>query len=229
MRKLPNIVFLGAPGSGKGSQAARIVEDFGYLHISTGDLFRRAVADDNPLGRLARELLSAGKLLPDSVATQLVAEALAFHPYRPFLLDGFPRTLPQAVALEDLLGLRRESIDIVIRFVVPRQVLLERISGRLVDPTTNRIYHETSNPPPPTVAATVRRRLDDTAQAASTRLDEYQQIEQLLVQYFEQRRVVRPINGAVTFAEATRQIASVIMDWQTCQLERVETHQTLAE
>ncbi|MBC7325463.1 MAG: adenylate kinase, partial [Moorella sp. (in: Bacteria)] len=142
------LVLLGPPGAGKGTQAAKISERLGIPHISTGDMFRQAIKEGTDLGRQAEKYLSSGGLVPDAVTIGLVQERLE----RPdccqgFLLDGFPRTVAQAEALDTWLAGRGTGLDAVINIAVPREELMERLTGRRVCRRCGATYHLQYNPP----------------------------------------------------------------------------------
>ena len=126
-----NLIFLGPPGAGKGTQAQRLARRFGIPQLSTGDVLRRAVAEGSPVGNKAKALMEAGKLVPDEVVNEIVDEALARpEAKRGFLLDGFPRTVAQATALDEMLARRGRKIDYVLNLDVPTEVLVDRL-GRI--------------------------------------------------------------------------------------------------
>ncbi len=144
--KAPLIILLGAPGSGKGTQAVQIVQKYGVVHISTGDMFRYNIKNQTPIGVKAKEYIDAGKLVPDEIVIDMLKDRLAQPDCaKGALLDGFPRTLAQAKALEALIGTK--YIPIVISLNVSDATVLERLTGRRSCPTCNAIYHITFTPP----------------------------------------------------------------------------------
>src|SRR5260370_19616719 len=149
---LVNLIFRGPTGAGKGTQAKRLVERFKIPQLSTGDILRAAVADGTPWGKKAKELMDAGKLVPDEIVNAIVEEALAsLTCAKGFLLDGFPRTVPQAQALDAMMQKRGRKIDYVILLQVPLEGLVERLSGREMCPVCRTSYGKDSPPSRPAI------------------------------------------------------------------------------
>jgi adenylate kinase len=168
---VPRVVISGAPASGKGTQCELIVKRFGLVHISTGDVLREHVKQGTPLGKQAQGAMSRGELVPDELIINMVKEKLATEECRTkgWLLDGFPRTQPQAQAM-----LAAGIIpDKFVLLDVPDDVLIDRVIGRRLDPETNAIYHVKYSPPPAEVAARCIQREDDTEEKARVRLAFY--------------------------------------------------------
>jgi len=165
------VVIAGAPASGKGTQCARIVKDFGVVHLPTGDLLRAAVKAETPLGLEAKDYMDSGKLVPDQLVIDLVAEKLKSPKCvaQGWLLDGFPRTAAQAEAL----AASGATVDCFVLLDVPDDALIDRVVGRRLDPETGAIYHATSDPPPAEVAARCIQRSDDTEEKARVRLEQF--------------------------------------------------------
>ena len=167
------LAFFGPPGAGKGTQAKRLAERYGLAHLSTGDLFRAAIRDQTPLGQRVSALLKAGELVPDEVTNGLVAEKLEALGHDDFVLDGFPRTVPQAEWLLDHLGERAATLA-VVSLQVPDDDVVGRLSRRRTDPETGAIYHLDFNPPPDGVPAErLVHRSDDQPEAIRHRLEVY--------------------------------------------------------
>jgi adenylate kinase len=191
------LIFVGPPGAGKGTQATKLAERFGIAHVSTGDLFRAAVREGTPLGKKADGYMKAGQLVPDDVTIAMLLERIA----KPdaaragFLLDGFPRTIGQAEALDHALAAAGSGIDAVVVLEVPDARIVERIVGRRSDPVTGRIYHLRYDPPPSDVASRVVQRGDDTEEACRTRLAAYHAQTAPLVPYYEKQGLVRKVDG----------------------------------
>ena len=213
-----NLIFLGPPGAGKGTQAQRLAQRFAIPQLSTGDILRRAVADRTPLGKQANALMDAGKLVPDEVVNGIVDEALARpEAERGFLLDGFPRTVAQATALDEMLARRGRKIDYVLNLDVPTDVLVDRLSGRLSCPKDGSVYHLRTNPPKrPGLCdrddTPLVQRPDDKPEAVRRRLAEYENKTALLTDYYKPRGVLRTIEGVGTPDEVEGRIVSALRD-----------------
>ena len=213
-----NLIFLGPPGAGKGTQAQRLVKRFGIPQLSTGDILRRAVAEGTPLGKKAKALMDAGQLVPDDVVNGIVEEALQKpEAQRGFLLDGYPRTVAQATALDEMLARRGRRIDYVISLDVPVETLVDRLSGRLSCPVDGSVYHLRTNPPKkPGVCdrdgTPLVQRPDDHPDAVRRRLAEYENKTALLTGYYKARGIVRNVDGVGTPDEVEGRIVSVLRD-----------------
>lgn len=195
------IVLLGAPGAGKGTQAAKLVEEFGIPHISTGDIFRKAVADGTPLGVEAKRYMDAGELVPDEVVIGLVRERLAQPDTdRGFILDGFPRTTPQADALGTALDELGKPLDGVVLVAVERQALVDRLTARRTCAGCGRIYNVLADQLGPDEACRacggeLTHRADDTVETVSNRLDVYERQTSPLIEYYRGKGLLREIDG----------------------------------
>ena len=211
-----NLIFLGPPGAGKGTQAQRLTQRYGIPQLSTGDILRRAVAEGTTLGKQAKALMDAGKLVPDQVVNGIVDEALARpEAQRGFLLDGYPRTVVQATALDEMLARRGRKIDYVLNIEVPTEVLVDRLSGRLSCPKDGSVYHLRANPPRrPGICdkdgTALVQRPDDKPEAVRRRLAEYADKTSLLTGYYKARGVVRTIDGVGTPDEVEGRIVSAL-------------------
>lgn len=203
------IVLLGAPASGKGTQAALLEERFGIPKISTGDMLRAARKAGTQLGQEAERYMSAGQLVPDSVVIGLVLERLKdADAQKGFILDGFPRTVAQADALEQALASVGTALDFVLQIDVPRELLLERATGRRSDVRTGQIYHLKYNPPPP--GADLEQRADDQEETVSKRLDAYEAITAALLPHYSQKGLLRRVDGTGTPAQVTQSIEAAL-------------------
>lgn len=196
-----NIVLLGAAGAGKGTQAAKLVEAYGLTHISTGDIFRKNVAEGTPLGVEAKRYMDEGKLVPDEVVIAMVKDRLAQPDCDAgFMLDGFPRTLPQAEALDGALESMGKKLDAVVAIEVPRDVLMGRLTSRRQCRACGRIYNVMGEMPAvadvcDSCGGEVYQRDDDTVEAATKRLNDYDAITSQLVPYYSKQGLLREIDG----------------------------------
>ena len=203
------IVLVGPPASGKGTQAKVLVERLGVPQISTGDMLRAARAAGTKLGLEADKFMSAGKLVPDEVVIGLVGERLEQpDAQKGFILDGFPRTVPQADALDQLLAARGTPLDHVIQMDVPRALLVERATLRRTDVRTGHIYHLKYSLPPPD--AVLEHRDDDREDKVNTRLDQYEAMTAALLPHYQARGLLRRVDGTGSFEEVTQRILAVI-------------------
>jgi len=203
------LVLLGAPASGKGTQAAVLCERYQAPKISTGDMLRAALAQGTPLGKEAEGFMKAGKLVPDSVVIGLVEERIAQpDAAQGFILDGFPRTVPQAEALAALLAARETPLDAVVQIDVARELLLERATLRRTDKRTGQIYHLKYNPPPP--GAELEHRADDQEETVRKRLDEYDAMTAALLPHYRTLGLLRRVDGVGTPQEITQRISDAL-------------------
>jgi adenylate kinase len=202
------IVFVGPPGAGKGTQAKVVCARLGVPQISTGDMLRAAKAE----GKLPADLvaqMSRGALVSDEVAIGLIDERTRERDCIPgFLLDGFPRTVPQAKALDALLASRAQKLDRVVALEVPRDLLFERAVLRRTDKRTGQIYHLKYSPPPPD--ADLEHRADDKEDVVAKRLDVYLAMTSELLPYYEGLGILRRVDGVGSVDEVTGRIASAL-------------------
>lgn len=191
-----NVILLGAPGTGKGTQAQTICRVLGVPQVSTGDIIRSAIREQTALGLEFKSYTDAGELVPDELVDRLVESRLAQCDCAGgFLLDGFPRTLAQAIWLDEALAAHGRRIDAVISFEVDETALVERITGRRMDPATGRIYHLRFDPPPADILPTLLHRPDDTEAVLRRRLTEYRNKTAPILPYYEGRGLLRRVNG----------------------------------
>ena len=203
------IILVGPPASGKGTQAKVLCERFGIPQISTGDMLRDAKAQGTPLGMQAAEYMTAGKLVPDAVVIGLIADRLKLaDTVKGFLLDGFPRTVPQADALAALMSSMEITLNCVVQIDVPREMLVERAVLRRTDKRTGQIYHLKYNPPPPD--AELVHRVDDQEVTVNKRLDQYESMTSALLPYYDARGLLRRVDGVGKPAAITERILAVL-------------------
>ncbi|MFY9174093.1 MAG: adenylate kinase [Peptococcia bacterium] len=206
------LILVGPPGAGKGTQAEVLITKLAIPHISTGDMFRQAIKDQTPLGIEAKGYMDAGKLVPDSVTIGLVKERLAQADCaNGFLLDGFPRTIPQADALEATLNELGVKLDGVINIDVDRKELMARLTGRRVCSACGATYHITANPSKAgdkcdKCQGELIQRSDDTEATVGKRLSVYDEQTAPLVDYYEKKGLLLNIDGSQSVGEVTREI-----------------------
>ena len=207
------VAFLGPPGAGKGTQARDLAQEWGALHLATGDMLREAVAAGSPLGREAKSYMDQGALVPDDVIIRMMAERLgAADAGRGFILDGFPRTIAQAEALARLLRDLGQTLDTVVYFDVSEPELLRRLTGRRVCRACGHSYHVTSNPPKlagvcDACGGELYQRDDDSDATVRNRLEVYRRQTAPLLDYYRQRNLLVTVSGegpVVTIRDAIR-------------------------
>jgi adenylate kinase len=199
------LILIGPPGAGKGTQAKLLCAKWGVPQVATGDMLRDAKKAGTPLGLQAAEYMTRGALVPDDVVIGLVGERLK-HPdaQNGFLLDGFPRTVPQAEALGKLLTDKGLVLDAVVQLDVPRDLLVERAVLRRTDKRTGQIYHLKYNPPP--LGAELEHRADDQPETVAKRLDAYEAMTAALLPYYEAKGLLRRVDGTLSPGEVTKEI-----------------------
>jgi len=202
------VVLVGPPGSGKGTQAKLLRERFGIPQISTGDMLRAAKAAGT-LDQRYLEMMDKGGLVPDEAAIKLIDNRIDAEDCKPgFLLDGFPRTVPQAEALGELLLKRGRTVDRVIQLDVDRTLLEERLIHRRTDKGTGHIYHLIYNPPPP--GAELEHRADDRPEAVGKRLDAYEAMTAALLPYYDGKGLLRRVDGVGKPDEVTARVLAAL-------------------
>jgi adenylate kinase len=207
------LVLLGPPGAGKGTQAERIAARYGVPHLSTGDMLREAVAADSEVGRRAKAIMDAGQLVPDEVMNRLVAERIAQpDAARGFILDGFPRTLAQAEALDELLEQRKQRLDAVVELAVDDDALVDRISGRYACARCGAGYHDRFRQPAVAGVCDVCgsrefvRREDDTPETVRARLDAYHAQTAPLLPYYQRKGLLVAVDGMAEIDAVSTQL-----------------------
>ena len=215
------VVLLGPPGAGKGTQAKLLREKFEACQISTGDILRQAVADQSPLGKEASEYIKRGDLVPDSVIVKLVAERLKEKDCAPgFILDGFPRTIPQAESLEEILRKMGLGLQSVLLVQVPHRVIVERLAGRRTCKNCGALYHLNFNPSTresicDRCGGELLQRDDDREETISARLKVYDNQTAPLVDYYRQRGILREIDGVGNVEDIGHRLIKALEDRAT--------------
>jgi adenylate kinase len=192
------VVLLGAPGAGKGTHCKRIVARYGLLHLSSGDILRRERAEGTDLGKKAQSYMDAGTLVPDDLIVEMMSKAIQAAPEHGYVLDGFPRTVNQAEALDRSLAKGKSGIDIVINLQVDDEVVVERITGRRSCPKCGAVYHVKNMPPKrkglcDNDGTALVQRPDDTAEVVKNRLATYCEQTQPVVEYYKTKGDVRDV------------------------------------
>jgi len=211
------IIMMGAPGAGKGTQAAKIAAKYGIPQISTGDMFRSAVAEGTELGKAAKEYMTAGKLVPDEVTIGIVRERLAKDDCKAgFILDGFPRTVEQADALKKILSDLGKSISAVININVPLSDLIERGVGRRICKNCGATYHIKFHAPAvenvcDACGGELYQRADDTAETMTKRLSVYEASTRPLIDYYKAAGVYVEIDGRQSIDAVTEALNKVLL------------------
>ncbi len=211
-----NIVLLGPPGAGKGTQAARLQSQRGMIQMSTGDMLREAVAKGSAIGLEAKAVMEAGKLVSDSIVSALIGERLDSAGSNGAIFDGFPRTREQAEALDRLLAGRGRSLDHVIELEVEEDALVERIAGRFSCARCGASYHDRFNLPRQQdlcdlcASTEFVRRPDDNEQTVRRRMAEYRAKTQPILPYYEERGLVRRVDGMASVEQVAAQIDAIL-------------------
>lgn len=210
-----NILLFGSPGSGKGTQSALLVEQLGMFHISTGDLFRKAIKEKTLLGIEAKTFIDQGKLVPDGVTIGMVKEALSQGLKTGFILDGFPRNVAQAEALDLLLKQMTLKLDKALFLEVPQKVLISRLSGRRVCRACGTVYHVEFHPSKvervcDQCGGEVYQRSDDKAEAITTRLRVYTEATAPLKDYYQGRGILVDVDGVGEVKDVIGRIKAAI-------------------
>jgi len=211
-----NLLFMGPPGAGKGTQAKLISERYNIPHISTGDMLRDAVAKGTELGKKVKEIMEKGELVSDDLINQIVKERLSQKDCdRGFILDGYPRTLKQAHALEDILWKLSKKLDLAIFVDVPEEKLVLRITSRRVCPKCGRVYNLLSLKPRNDEVCDdcnvkLIQRDDDKEETVRRRYKVYMEATQPLIDYYKNKGILRVVNGDLDIAEVTNNILRIL-------------------
>jgi adenylate kinase len=210
------VVLLGPPGAGKGTQAKLLEQEFGAVQISTGDILRKAVADQSPLGKQAGDYITRGALVPDDVIIDLIAERLQQKDCaRGFLLDGFPRTIPQAESLDAILKKLALSLNGVLSVQVPREVIIERLAGRRTCKKCGALSHVVFDPPRQAgvcdrCGGELFQRDDDREETITNRLKVYEAQTAPLVDYYRRQGTLREIDGVGSIDEIRARVMTAL-------------------
>jgi adenylate kinase len=211
-----NIILLGPPGAGKGTQAARLQAERGMIQLSTGDMLREARASGSPIGEKVKAIMDAGELVSDAIVTALIAERLDAASDQGAIFDGFPRTKAQAEALDILLSERGRELDHVIELAVDEEALVTRITGRFTCAKCGTGYHDTFRPTQiPGVcdvcgSTEFKRRPDDNEQTVRTRMEEYRAKTAPILPFYDARGLVRRVNGMGAVEEVAAEIDAIL-------------------
>lgn len=212
-----NIILLGPPGAGKGTQAARLVADRGMVQLSTGDMLREKRKVDSPLGREVAAIMDSGALVSDEIVSALIDDKLAsMSEAQGAIFDGYPRTAAQAESLDGILAGRGRNLDYVIELAVDEDALVERIVGRFTCATCGEGYHDTFKKPKAEGTCDVcgghefKRRADDNEETVRTRMAEYRAKTAPIIPIYEARGLVRRVDGMADIGEVTTAIEAIL-------------------
>jgi adenylate kinase len=211
-----NIVFLGPPGAGKGTQAKILIERYGIPQVSTGDMLREHRAKGTELGKKAQEYMDKGQLVPDEIILGMVKERLSQPDcQKGFILDGFPRTVAQAEALDKLLSEMGKKLDFALALIVPDDLLVERLTGRRTCKNCGMMYHIKYKPPKvegkcDVCGGELYQRPDDNEETVRNRLKVYHEQTAPLIEYYKNKGILREIDGSKSIEEITQQLISIL-------------------
>lgn len=211
-----NIILMGLPGAGKGTQASEIVKKFPIPHISTGDMFRKAIKDETDLGKEAKSYMDRGELVPDEVTVGIVKERISEDDAKKgFLLDGFPRTIDQAESLNQIMSELDREIDAVINIEVPEEELMNRLTGRRICEKCGTTYHLVFNPPKVDGICDIDggklyQREDDNPETVSNRLSVNVKQSKPILDYYNNKGVLKNIDGSKDIDEVTNDVIDIL-------------------
>lgn len=211
-----NVVFLGPPGAGKGTQAVKVSELFGFPHISTGEMFRKAAGEGRPLGLTAKRFMDKGDLVPDEVVIRIVIDRIAEEDCgHGFFLDGFPRTTPQAIELDKALSELGDKLDLVINIDVDRDELVRRLTGRRMCTSCGSSFHLVFNPPfregvCDSCGLELYQRDDDSEESVVNRLKIYDEQAGPLIEYYKKENILMTIDGGGQIDEVSKSILELL-------------------
>ena len=213
-----NIILMGLPGAGKGTQASEIVKKFPIPHISTGDMFRKAIKDETDLGKEAKSYMDRGELVPDEVTVGIVKDRISEDDAKKgFLLDGFPRTIEQAEALSNIMQELDRKIDAVINIEVPEEELMNRLTGRRICEKCGTTYHLVFNPPKvdgicDLDGGKLYQREDDNPETVANRLNVNVKQSKPILEFYDNKQVLNNIDGSRDIKVVTEDVISILED-----------------
>lgn len=210
------VVLMGPPGAGKGTQAANLADRLGLVHVASGDLFREALDEGTPLGLQAKAYMERGELVPDDIVVTMVLERISRPDCAPgVVLDGFPRTLPQAKALDAALASQGRPVDVALNLQVPEEVVLKRLTGRRICRDCQTPYHVVFNPPAregvcDRCGGPLYQREDDQEETVRHRLEVYREQTAPLISYYRQRGLLREVDGTGEVVVVTERLVRAL-------------------
>jgi adenylate kinase len=210
------VILLGPPGAGKGTQAKRLEEKYGLVQLSTGDMLRAERKSGSALGRKVQAIMDAGQLVSDDIIIAMIGDRIDRVASKGFILDGFPRTVPQAEALDRMLKQKGQTLDRVIEMTVDEKALIERIAGRFSCARCGASYHDTNHRPKIAGVCDMCgsrefvRRADDNPDSVKTRLDAYRRQTAPILPYYRDKGILRQVDGMADIDSVTRQIETIL-------------------
>jgi adenylate kinase len=210
------VILLGPPGAGKGTQAKRLEEKYGLVQLSTGDMLRAERKSGSALGRKVQAIMDSGQLVSDDIIIDMIADRIDRAGAKGLILDGFPRTVPQAEALDRMLAEKGQTLDRVIEMTVDEPALIERIAGRFSCAKCGASYHDHNHQPKLAGVCDMcgahefTRRADDNPEAVKTRLDAYRRQTAPILPYYRKKGILRQVDGMADMDSVTRQIEAIL-------------------
>ena len=210
------IIMLGAPGAGKGSQACRIANEYHLPHISTGDIFRANLKEETELGKQAKSFMDKGELVPDDITIAMLLDRIHKEDCKNgYILDGFPRTIPQAEALKEALAKKDEKIDLALDVEASDELIIKRMAGRRTCPACGAIYHIVTLPPKTEgicdrCGADLIQRKDDNEETVKNRLKIYHEVTEPLISYYKKEGILEEIDGAEELDKVFEKVKRII-------------------